>query len=508
MEDAPASTTALLDGSGSSLWPASDVFSDDTFGTCRTGDPRLCKRPRGESVDDHIRLVRISPVRSNGVICCETRVFRLGTPEQYTALSYTWGSPLAQRPIFLDGRPHLVPHGLWRFLEQAGDLGKQLPAYRWLWIDALSIDQRSRYERSYQVSIMASIFLTAEHVIVWLGPAYGNSGMAMEALSASVLCPQHLRNRSSIWTSPADSAFAGLCERPYWRRLWVFQELRAGRDIHLMCGSDIVPCGAAHSELWLFFCGFISEDGTGARLPRRGSVAEAVRGSAAFDMIRHIFFSSLDRVQTTLWTLLASTRQLRCTDARDRVYALLSMSTSGHQGISVDYKLPVQCLLNRILRNWHLYLRPSSLDEVSRQCILLEDTFSLDRNSMHGLFSSGMSGPGSLPDHLGSVESRSRYYEYTQSWAEFYGHTEVCRLLREATDLKRFSLEHEIPSSQHLKSTNLVVLQPESPHDQMSLSEVGSESAHRMACFLAFGTWAQNVVSRCLAKKDIQNHEP
>lgn len=440
----PASAKALLDDYGNLPWPMSDVFSDDSFGVHKATDPRLCKQPPGEVVNDHIRLVRISLVRSDGLICCETYISRLDTPEQYAALSYTWGSPLAQCPILLDGRRHLVPRGLWRFLERAGELDKELPKHRWLWIDALSIDQRSPHERAYQVSIMASIFWKAKQVIVWLGPAYGNSTEAMEALRASEPHSPHVGRRSSKWTSPAESAFVGLCERPYWRRLWVFQELSAGREIHLMCGSEIVSCGVVHSDLWQLFSDFVSGDDTRARLPLREGAAKAVRCSPAWDMIKQIALCNINRVhnrvQTTLWTFLTSTRNFRCTDAHDRVYALLSISTSGHQGIRADYTVPVQLLLNRVLRNWHSYLRPSSLDEVSRQCILLEDMFSLDRNSIYGLSSPDTCGTGSLLDYPRTFELKPKDYMYAKTWAEFYGHEQVCRLLRGSDQSKRSSL--------------------------------------------------------------------
>lgn len=429
----PGSTDAhqLLHHLVGAQWPASDLFIDDTFGERQHADTRLCQRasPGG----DHVRLVRVLSARPNGAICCETCISSLDERKPYTAVSYAWGSQLKHRSIILDGRQHLVTESLWRFLKQAVALGRNSLGSGWLWIDALSIDQRSPRERAYQVGIMANIFGGAERVVVWLGPAYNNSGEAMTALSASVAQFQLERAPLQPWTKLAESAFVGLCERPYWRRTWVFQELRAAHDLHLMCGSDIAPCGTVRSNLWRLFRDFLSDDHGGERHSRHDSAAEAVRCSPAWNMIKNVSLTNVSRIQTSLWNLLLSTRDLDCTDARDRVYSLLSTTTSGHQGIRADYKISVSRLLNIILRNWHSDLRPSSLQQVSAQCSLLTDIFRVDHNLIYTLSSPDMSESNYHPDHLQEFEWKEESYEALRVWAEFYDHKQVCRLLQVET---------------------------------------------------------------------------
>lgn len=452
------------------LWPAEDLFSDDALGGQQHADERLCQRTPGAPSGDHVRLVRILSARPNGPICCETCISSLEAPEPYSAVSYAWGSPLVHCPILLDGRQHLVTKNLWRFLNHAGRSGRNFPGSGWLWIDALSIDQRSLRERAYQVGIMAEIFTRAESVVVWLGPAYNNSGEAMKALSASVVQLQRVDAPALPWTNLAESAFVDLCERAYWRRIWVFQELRAGRNIHLMCGSDIIPCSTARSNLWRLFGDFLSDDSTGERLPRHDSAAEAVRRSPAWNMIKNVSLTNVNRVQTTLWTLLTSTRDLHCTDPRDRVYSLLSTATSGHQGIRADYTIPVQSLMNVILRNWHSYLRPSSLREVNRQCILLEDIFRVGRGSIYTLRGSVMPQTDYCLHHFRVTEWKLADYGDVKIWAEFYGHKEVCRLLGAATDATRISRNQdreEASQSRPPNTTATVRPQPSEPRPQV-----------------------------------------
>ncbi|KAM0706171.1 hypothetical protein Q7P35_006720 [Cladosporium inversicolor] len=202
---------------------------------------------------------------------------------------------------------------------------------------------------------------------------------------------------------------------------------------------DILPCAAVRSDLWRRFSVFLSDGSTGERLPRRDCAAEAVRRSPAWNMINNVSLTNVNRAQTTLWTLLTSTRDLHFTDLRDRVNSLLSTSTSGHQGIRADYTISVQCLMNAILRNWHSYLRPSSLHEVSRQCSQLEDIFPVGRSSVYTLSSPDMPETDYRLDQFREREWMLEHYEDVNIWAESYGQKEVCRLLRAATDATRIS---------------------------------------------------------------------
>ena len=471
-------------------WPASDLFVDDAFEGGQHADTRLCQQasPGG----DHVRLVRIlSSARPNGAICCETCISSLTAGKPYTAVSYTWGSQLTHRPIILDGCRRLVTENLWRFLNHAVRLGRDFPGSGWIWIDALSIDQRSPRERAYQVGIMANLFGGAERVLVWLGPAYNNSHEAMKALSASVIRLQRDDAPLLPWTELAESAFVGLCERPYWRRTWVFQELRAGQNLHLMCGNDVVPCGTVPSELWRFFRDFLSYDHAGERLARHDCAAEAVRCSPAWNMIKNVSLTKVNRVQTSLWTLLLSTRDLHCTDPRDRVYSLLSTTTSGHQGIRADYEVSVPRSLNIILRNWHSDLRPSSPQQVSEQCRLLADIFRVDRNLMYTLSSPDLSETSYYPDHLQEFEWKPENYETVRIWADFYNHKHVCRLLQAATDTRGISsnqIRDEIPSNRIMDTTAVARPHPNESHEQPGVRNPDCRNLLRNSLFVS--TWS------------------
>ena len=167
----PGSTDAphLLHHPVGARWPAPDLFLDDIFGGAQHADTRLCQR--ASSGDDHVRLVRILSARPNGAICCETCISSLEARKPYTAVSYTWGSQLKNRPIILDNHRHLVTENMWRFLNHAAQLGRHFPGSGWLWIDALSIDQRSIRERAYQsASCLVSLEVRSALLYGWGQP--------------------------------------------------------------------------------------------------------------------------------------------------------------------------------------------------------------------------------------------------------------------------------------------------------------------------------------------------
>lgn len=94
---------------------------------------------------------------------------------KYTALSYTWGDPLATTPILVNG----VETQITLNLEAALRHIRQLSDVITLWVDALCINQEDLAEKNHQVEMMREIFSGAELVIAWLGSAGEDSDLAM-----------------------------------------------------------------------------------------------------------------------------------------------------------------------------------------------------------------------------------------------------------------------------------------------------------------------------------------
>lgn len=246
-------------------------------------------QPSAKLQAGYVRYVRIKPEEGpDGEICLETCI-RRSQPHRdhhkqaytkrfhYTAVSYAWGDATLRHPVIVDGEKCLVATNLWHFLQRTNMQRKELQGMKevrsrvlasrkasllsrgqsleefhhnfvrlealrrqgwpenWLWIDALCIDQSDDRERMHQVGIMSEIFGRADQMISWLGPAYDDSEHAMSTIAS--YGDKFSVKHQIISPAELSEAICSLCERPYWKRLWVFQELRHANLIVLMCGE-------------------------------------------------------------------------------------------------------------------------------------------------------------------------------------------------------------------------------------------------------------------------------
>jgi hypothetical protein len=318
--------------------------------------------------NDHIRLLRILPASSTTEIRCQLDEFSLMENPPYTALSYTWGSQYGIHRIYINDHPLLIPTNLWRFLTHARDLPQEFSG--WIWCDMLSINQVDLAERGHQVTLMSRIFNAAQNVVIWLGPAYRKSDTAMTALAKIPTFEGFAKQASHLWASDAGHAMDGICRRHYWRRLWVFQELRLAQHIRLMCGGKTVPWNQFESLLQ-YACARLGTS-------RRDDSTEAVLNSPAMRMMK----LNLKSVDTALWSLVQGTQHLRCFDTRDKIYALLGVATAGHEEIKPDYTMGVPTLLNRLLGQLWAISPPTNLKKAREWCTKIEDVFGVERGTI------------------------------------------------------------------------------------------------------------------------------
>lgn len=146
---------------------------------------------------------------------------------------------------------------------------------------------------------------------------------------------------------------------------------------------------------------------------------------------------SWETTANSSWHLIQDTKHLCCYDPRDRVYALLSVTGIGHEGIEADYDMPVPTLLNRVLHNQYERCPPVDIKQVFAQCTTLESMFGLRRNGMNA--SSKCERDAAVPrslqldlDILKNTPGNNRnYYGYLR-WAISYNHTHVIEVLRKA----------------------------------------------------------------------------
>lgn len=129
-----------------------------------------------------IRLLRLQPSSYKGsLVQCDLVYTSLNQPKSeriYEALSYTWGSSAAGHSIVLNGQHFDVTDNLHAALVEL----RLKDQDRYLWVDAICINQSDIPERNREVLRMLSIYQNAQQVVVWLGPEISYTHTAISHL--------------------------------------------------------------------------------------------------------------------------------------------------------------------------------------------------------------------------------------------------------------------------------------------------------------------------------------
>jgi Heterokaryon incompatibility protein (HET) len=159
----------------------------------------------------------------------------------YEAISYTWDDQKADQAIIINNRQFLVTLNAQRIIENRLFRSRD----RWLWIDAVCINQRDNLEKSAQVAIMGSIYRSAALVTVWLDTR--EVKMSDTLLATSLLYTirrrrifkrrYHVRNEAFIGNSRMWRALERLITHNYWSRVWVIQELALAKRKQIVYGG-------------------------------------------------------------------------------------------------------------------------------------------------------------------------------------------------------------------------------------------------------------------------------
>ncbi|KAK4451236.1 heterokaryon incompatibility protein-domain-containing protein, partial [Podospora aff. communis PSN243] len=180
------------------------------------------------------------------------------SPPKYFAVSYTWGDPRTwgSQTIAVDGRPMAVATNVRRIIDFHAPRRKNKA--RLIWIDAVCINQRSTDEKTSQVRRMDEIYRNATGVTVWLDD--GGDSDPISASKAHALCWRLFLYRTAGdtsvvcrgiatvfygqllgWDAQQWEALLTLLTRPWFSRVWVFQELVLARRVRVVYGGKARP---------------------------------------------------------------------------------------------------------------------------------------------------------------------------------------------------------------------------------------------------------------------------
>jgi hypothetical protein len=269
-----------------------------------------------------IRVVTLQRGSIGEPICC--KLTNVDFTQRYEAVSYEWGPRCDKELIYVNSAPHMIRKNLYNALIHF----RRSKYDRHLWIDALCINQKDIPEKNRQLRMMGTIYKQAWDTLVWLGLAHHDSDLAISHLHRIGL-NDHRTNLALLCDEDEPyeremRAIMALCNRTYWHRIWIIQEIRLSSQVTVCCGDKTIP-----GETFSLAGKHIQE----ATNPRIAVLLQTIRDSLAS---RIIDYSHLKDLPLKKW--LIKTYDSLSTDPRDKVYALvnLAMDCRGSSNLIVD----------------------------------------------------------------------------------------------------------------------------------------------------------------------------
>jgi hypothetical protein len=326
--------------------------------------------------DRQIRLVTIdasNPASSS--ISCEMTVHDMSRAPPYKGLSYVWGDAKVTSAIALNGVTVEHTSNLIAALHRLRQLGGGTTTH--YWIDAICINQQDNDEKSRQVRLMGEIYGNAVETVAWLGPEADDSNLAMsflrQWLAASDISDEmegramldfllssreeFFRAQSAFKRSPGyrdllrrsletiDNPFGvaewralrALTERPYWRRVWIIQELGLAPKVTFYCGESDCEVASIGKMIELQASAYVLRMWSLYGLDSPEPIEDEFYAVRRVLNTRQTLGARASSHENSLTGLLAQTADSKATDPRDKVYGLLSLLPPERRTVVVDY---------------------------------------------------------------------------------------------------------------------------------------------------------------------------
>ncbi|KAF2726407.1 HET-domain-containing protein, partial [Polyplosphaeria fusca] len=256
------------------------------------------------------------------------------THTPYEALSYVWGSAERVECITLNRKRFWVTDNLYSALQCLRLRDRD----RHLWVDAICINQADKGEQGRQVRQMGAIFKLAKKVLFWLGKATPEIITLMDVLNQprkiGTDCDLgQLTPHGNRWDD-CRTGLRQLLNRQWFTRVWILQETANAQEATVYCGTMSIPAEAFSRAPSL-----IGENPK----PHCQAILDIMPGTSRS--------GSWWGQRRDLCTLLRRFQSSKATDERDKIYALLGMSTSSvdRQSIVIDYQTPTHEVVHKVM---------------------------------------------------------------------------------------------------------------------------------------------------------------
>jgi len=333
-----------------------------------------------------IRVALLAPGQWDDEISCHLVNSSLESPLEYEALSYVWAQEPGHRYIRLNGSMHQITTNLFlalRRLRKASDA-------RYIWIDALCINQDNGEERNHQVALMGSIYKSCTRALLWLGDYESPAGSPRQTLTIEEAETQSWKQISEEQSSMQDKGFAALntvhelsinkhvfatslfeeivksderndlhhlrsfgsiFDLTWWTRIWTIQEAVLPPMATVLYGSFAVrwevfetaeKCAYQHAESCCYDIWKLA--GKKSFIEFNETVRRFGNTVGSLKALRKTRRESNTDTTLPLHRILWNHRDREASEPRDLFYGLLGLIGGMVPDLMVDYKLPCEAV--------------------------------------------------------------------------------------------------------------------------------------------------------------------
>ena len=293
---------------------------------------------------EDIRLIYLHPGSSKDEVSCTIVPISRESGPIYECLSYTWGDGKQTKTLHCGESILGVTSNLYSALHSLRHVDRD----RILWVDAICINQGDGIERNRQVGMMRRIYSGSSEVVVWLGDEIGSDVMAIDLIRQFAIGlsedPQKPRldltstaTRTTLLRRLAQDkhlclAIVQFLQKPWFRRVWIIQEVAVSSKASIVCGSHKVSWEALSSMTSYFRSNHLDNI--------VGTSSATWTTILTMGWVRDARTKQNTGIPPTLLQLLEATQLCHCTDPRDRVFALFGIAPDAYSaGLAPNYSL-------------------------------------------------------------------------------------------------------------------------------------------------------------------------
>ena len=311
----------------------------------------LYKHARLNSEKREIRLIELKRRLPATDISCTLTQFPLNEAPPYEAISYTWGSGIKDHLIFFNHKWLPTTRNVHKLLHDRCSYART----RWIWIDAVCIDQDDLEEKKVQIELMGEIYRTADRVVIWLDDREITHTELTEATFLLELInfnsfdvssdlyepPTRVLGHYSHWQS-----LNRLLSHPYWHRVWIVQEVAMAKTVHVLYGNKYIAWDHLYRMVATLNIHPVNVMVAIAHQNYKLKKSKIMQGAIQICLIETLRKTLTTGTTRSLANCISITQKCAATDPRDKIFALHSLvewpaSARADQDIKVNYKLEV-----------------------------------------------------------------------------------------------------------------------------------------------------------------------